>query len=153
MFETKMKLPLLIFTIIMPPFLIIWAIANFFIGLKTDNLFFAIAAILYFFIAYKFILGIFGNNYKIVLRNNKIFFNSFILKREININDIRKMYLIVVNDRYGDIRYIKLLINNQLPLYFCVENLSKNDRNLIIKKLRNLTGKEYIHKKALISFT
>jgi len=150
MFETKMKLLLLIFSIIMPPFTIIWAITNFYFGMKTDNLFFEIAAILYLFIAYKFILGIFANNYKLALRNNKIFFNSFILKREININDIRKMYLVEVWDRYGDNRYIRLLINNQLPLYFCVENLSKNDRNLIIKKLRKLTGKEFIHKKALI---
>jgi hypothetical protein len=145
-----MKLPLLIISIICPPLFFYCAITSFFISLKTNILFFTIEAIFFFFIVYKIILGIFANNYKLVLRKNIIFFNSFIIKREININEIRKMYLVEVWDRYGDDRYIKLFINNQLPLYFCVENLSKKDRNLIIKKFRNLTGKEFIHKKAFI---
>ncbi len=150
MYETKMNLTLLIISIISPPLFFYWAITSFYISLKTNILFFTIEAIFFFFVAYKVILGVFANNYKLVFSNKIIFFNSFIIKREININEIRKMYLVEVWDRYGDNRYIKLFINNQLPLYFCVENLSKKDRNLIIKKLRNLTGKEFIHKKAFI---
>jgi hypothetical protein len=150
MFETKMKLPILIIFIIMASFLIILPIATFYISIRTNNVFFAILAILYFFCVRQFILEIFANNYKLIFRNNTISYNSLILKREINMNDIRKMYLVEIWGRGGDIRFIKLLIKNQLPLYFCVENLSKNDRNIIIKKLRNSTRKNFINKNSLI---